>query len=373
MKHDQTIECSRCILNSSIVENISFDEHGTCNYCRYYDKVTGELGSAEQKRQALGEKILRMKNEGRGKEYDCILGVSGGVDSSYLAYWAKEQGLRPLIVHFDNGWNSELAVKNIQTLCEKLGFALQTYVIGWEEFKQLQLAYLRAGVVDIEALTDHAIYSTITRLAKKYGVRFTINGFNYATEAIMPKGWVYDKTDFVNIRDINDKFGTTKIRTFPHITFFQRFWYSMFLKIESIRVLNYMDYDKAKVKKLLIDELGWRDYGGKHYESVFTKFYQAYMLPVKFGIDKRYAHLSNLICSGQMSKAQAYEELKKPLYDPDTLREEKQYVLKKWGLGEQEFDRIMKEPPRRHEDFKTQQKLWDNYFRLIKVLRPWKK
>jgi N-acetyl sugar amidotransferase len=373
MQNNEIIECARCILNSGITTSITFDEHGICNYCHYYDSVTHNLGSEVQKSRWLNGKIEHIKLIGKNKEYDCILGVSGGVDSSYLAYWAKHAGLRPLIVHFDNGWNSELAVQNIHKICDRLGFSLQTYVINWEEFRQLQLAYLRAGVTDIEALTDHAIYSTISQLAKKYNIRYTINGFNYATEAIMPKGWVFDKTDFVNIKDINDKFGTTKIKTFPHITFYQRFWYSMFLKIESIRVLNYMDYNKEQAKQLLIEKLGWQDYGGKHYESVFTKFYQAYILPVKFGIDKRYAHLSNLICSGQITKEQAFLELKKPLYDPVTLQEERRYVLKKWGISEEEFDRIMKSPPHKHTDFKTQQGLWDRYFRIIKILRPWKK
>lgn len=367
------VHCSQCLLSSADTEVFSLDAEGICNYCNYYHKAVSSLGSPEEQSRWLAMKISEMKQNGKGKEYDCILGVSGGVDSSFLAYWAKQNGLRPLIVHFDNGWNSELAVKNIQTLCDKLGFALQTYVIDWEEFKELQLAYLRASVVDIEALTDHAIYATIYRIAKKYGIKYTINGFNYATEAIMPKGWVFDKTDFTNIRDINKHFGMRRIKSFPHVTFMKKMWYARFLKIESIQVLNYIRYNKKEAKSLLINELGWLDYGGKHYESVFTKFYQAYILPVKFGIDKRKAHLSNLICSGQITKEEALRELEKPLYDPAVLKEEKEYVLKKLGMREFEFDILMQEKPRKHTDFKTQQKLWDSYFRLIKMLRPWKK
>jgi N-acetyl sugar amidotransferase len=366
-------QCSRCILDNTDDKHISFNDKGECNYCQYYDKVTSGLGTIVEREAWLDQKMEEIKSRGREKEYDCLLGVSGGVDSSYLAYWAKQNGLRPLVVHFDNGWNSELAVENISKICHTLGFELQTYVINWEEFKQLQLAYLRAGVIDIEALTDHAIYATIYKIAKQYKIKYTINGFNYATEAIMPKGWVFDKTDFTNIRDINDKFGKVKIKTFPHVTFLRKFWYSIFLKIESILVLNYINYNKQVAKELLIKEMGWRDYGGKHYESVFTKFYQAYILPVKFGVDKRKAHLSNLICSGQITKAQAYAELEIPLYDPTVLSEEKEYVLKKLGLSEQEFTRIMNEPPRQHTDFKTQEKLWKKYFKLIKILRPWKK
>lgn len=365
------MECKRCILNSDDVRNITFNEEGICSYCNYYDTVTRKLGSEEQKKQWLAQKVATIKREGKNKTYDCILGVSGGVDSSYLAYWCKQQGLRPLVVHFDNGWNSELATANITSICEKLGLELNTYVINWEEFKELQLAYIKAGVVDIEALTDHAIMATMSKIATKHKLRYTINGFNYATEAIMPKGWVFDKADWENISDIYHKFGNGKpIRTFPYVGFYKKLYYHWFLKLESVYVLNYIPYNKEQAKKLIATELSWRDYGGKHYESVFTKFYQAYILPVRFGIDKRKAHLSNLICSGQITKEQALEELKKPLYENEVeLAQEKQYVLKKLGLSEAEFDKLMTEPARRHEDFKTEIKLWERYFKLINILK----
>ena len=367
------IECSRCILSTSDDKNITFDKNGVCNYCYTYDRQVSELGNEDVRTNYLQNKVNEIKLSNKGHDYDCILGVSGGVDSSYLAYWAKENDLRPLIVHFDNGWNSELAVKNIQSICTLLGFELQTYVINWEEFKELQLAYLRAGVVDIEVLTDHAIYATIYEIAKKYKLKYTINGFNLATEAIMPKGWVFDKSDFTNINDINKKFGKTSIKTFPHVTFIQKFIYSLLFKMESIHVLNYINYNKAEAKKVLIEKLGWTDYGGKHYESIFTKFYQAYILPEKFHIDKRRAHLTNLICSGQITKQQAFEELKLPLYDSANLLQEKEYVLKKFGISEKEFDALMKQVPRKHNEFKTQEKLWNRYFKLISFIRPWKK
>lgn len=366
-------QCSRCLLDTKDDHHIVFDEKGVCHYCRYYERVVKNLGSVAERTSWLKAKIAEIRSAGKNQEYDSILGVSGGVDSSYLAYWAKENGLRPLVVHFDNGWNSELAVENIRKICDVLGFSLQTYVINWEEFKQLQLAYLRAGVIDIEVLTDHAIMATVYQIARKRGIRYTINGFNYATEAIMPKGWVFDKSDFTNIRDINRRFGAARIRSFPHVTFIRRLWYAVFLKIESIQVLNYIEYNKEAAKQLLKDKLGWRDYGGKHYESVFTKFYQAYILPAKFGVDKRRAHLSTLICSGQITREQALKALEEPLYEPATLKDEKEYVLKKLGLPEVEFDRIMAEPPRLHTEFKTQQKLWKTYFRVIRMLRPWKK
>jgi N-acetyl sugar amidotransferase len=366
-------ECSQCLLNVHDDEDITFGPDGRCNYCKYYDEVTSALGSREEREKWLESKLIEVRTHGKSRKYDCILGISGGVDSSYVAYLAHVHGLKPLVVHFDNGWNSELAVKNIHSICQRLGFPLETYVINWEEFRELQLAYLRAGVIDIEVLTDHAILATMYKIANKHHIRYVLSGFNYATEAIMPKDWVYDKSDFMNIRDINRKFGKKKIKSYPHITFLRKFWYSMFLRMETVEILNYVDYNKFEAKRLLLDKIGWSDYGGKHYESVFTKFYQAYILPVKFKVDKRRAHLSNLICSGQIDRSQAMEELKQPLYDERSLESEKVYILKKLNLTEQEFSDIMAAPPRRHTDFRTQQRLWQAYFKTIKFLRPWRR
>ncbi len=363
-------QCSRCILDTEHVANISFDGQGVCNYCNFYDQSVAKLGNTQERKQWIDRKINEIKQSGGNKRFNCIIGVSGGVDSSYLAYWGKENGLKPLVVHFDNGWNSELATENIRNICDKLGFELQTHVINWEEFKELQLAYIRAGVIDIEALTDHAILSTIYEIAEKYKIRYTLSGFNFATEAVMPKGWVFDKSDWSNIEDIYSKYGSgKKIRTFPHMSFYKKLYYHWFLKLESIQVLNYIPYNKQDAKKLIAEKLAWRDYGGKHYESIFTKFYQAYILPVKFKVDKRRAHLSNLVCSGQITKEEALREMEKPLYSESELKNEKEYVLKKLGLKEEEFDQLMKQPARSHLDFKTEKTLWNRYFRLIKTLK----
>lgn len=370
MDHDHVTECKRCILTSKNVKNITFDVDGICEYCRYYDKVVQNLGSETQKTLWIKNKIAEIKKSGEGQAYDCILGVSGGIDSSYLAYWAKENGLRPLIVHFDNGWNSELATENIRNICEKLNFELNTHVINWEEFKELQLSYIKAGVIDIEALTDHAIMTTIYKIAVKYRIKYTLNGFNFATEAIMPRGWVFDKADWENIKDIYQKFGNGKsIKSFPHLNFYKRLYYHLFLKLESIQVLNYIPYTKQMAKEIITSRFSWRDYGGKHYESVFTKFYQAYILPTRFKVDKRLAHLSSLICSGQITKEEALSEMNKPLYSVNDLKQEKEYVLKKLGMDEAEFDKLMSSPARKHEDFKTEKIYWNRYFRLIKILK----
>lgn len=364
------VECKRCLLKSNDTEFFALDAEGICNYCNYYSRAITNLGSLETRKKILANKVQEMKLAGKGKSYDCILGVSGGTDSTYLAYWAKEQGLRPLVAHFDNGWNSELAVKNIERICNVLNFELQTIVINWEEFKNLQVAYLKAGVVDMEVLTDHAIYATISEIAHRYKIKYTLSGFNFATEAVMPKGWVFDKTDWENIKDIYNQFGSGKsIKSYPHINFYKKLYYHWILKLESIQVLNYFDYNKKEAQKIISEKLGWEDYGGKHYESLFTKFYQIYILPNKFGIDKRKAHLSNLICSGQLSKIDAIKEMEEPLFDPKTIIEEKAYILKKLGLSESEFDKIMEEPPKSHSDFKTEKRLWRTYFKLLGFLR----
>jgi N-acetyl sugar amidotransferase len=372
MQAEQPIQqtCTHCLLSSADTEVISFNNDGVCSYCSGYEQTIRAFNKhADAPEVRLNRMVSDMKAKGQGQRYDCILGLSGGTDSTYLAWWAHQQGLRPLVVHMDNGWNSELAVKNIENICTRLGWDLHTHVIDWEEFRELQLAYLRAGVIDIEVLTDHAIYAVIYRLARKYNIKYTLNGFNYATEAIMPKGWTYNKRDYENIRDIYKKYGSgKKLKTYPHLGFSGALWYHLFLKIENVNVLNYLPYNKEEAKKIITAELGWRDYGGKHFESVFTKFYQIYILPGKFGVDKRKCHLSNLICSGQITREQALEELKMPLYDEAELRDEKQFVLKKFGLSETEFDAIMNGPVRKHEAFKTDKVLWQRYFKFIGLL-----
>ena len=367
-------QCSRCILDTNDDSHIQFDEKNICNYCRKYEYIqTVELGSPEERKNKLAAKIEEIKSHGKGKNYDCLLGISGGVDSSFLAYWAFENGLRPLVIHLDNGWNSELAVQNIQSICQKLNYDLHTHVIDWEEFKELQLAYLKASVVDIEVLTDHAITAVTYDIAKKYHIKYTLSGYNYATEAIMPKGWTFDKTDYTNIIDIYKKYGCRKtLKTFPKLTFAKKLYYHFFLKIESVQVLNYINYNKATAKKILTEKLGWKDYGGKHFESVFTKFYQIYILPNKFKIDKRKAHLSNLICSGQITKEEAMEELKKQIYDGIKIQNEKEYVIKKLGLTTKEFEEVMNLPVRKHQNFDSDQKYWKVYFKFVKLLKSFK-
>lgn len=363
-------QCIKTVMDNIADPNITFDEHGVSNYYyEYFEKEKKHVKKGAEGIDFYNKKIAQIKKDGQHKKYDCIVGLSGGVDSSYLAYLAKKEGLRPLIVHFDNGWNSELAVKNIENIVSILGFDLFTYVINWEEFRDLQLAYLKASVIDIEAITDHAIVATLYKLAAKHNINYFISGYNIVTEAILPNAWVFSKQDSENIKDIHQKFGTIPLKTFPFLTMAKKRYYSIASKVESVTLLNYIDYNKDKVKELLKKELNWKDYGGKHYESVWTRFYQGYILPEKFKVDKRKAHLSTLICSGQVSREQALAELQRPIYDAEQLSIDMDFVLKKLGLSANEFEQIMKIPPRPHADFKIES---NSYFEKYPIFKPLK-
>ena len=331
--------CTKTVMDNIGDPNIRFDENGVCNYYHeYFKNLPKEVADPEYARKKLSQLQQRIEDLGKGKTYDSIVGVSGGVDSSYIALKVKEMGLRPLVVHFDNGWNSEIAVKNIENIVQKLGYDLYTHVFEWEEFKDIQLAFFKANVIDIEAITDIAIQGVLAMLAAKFRIRFVISGHNYKTESVLPKAWIYK--DYFNLIDIHKKYGTRPISLFPY---YDSFIHKVKLKLspaETVFLLNLLDYDKKKAKQEIIDKLEWRDYGGKHYESVFTRFYQGYILPKKFGIDKRKAHLTNLICSGQITREAAVKELEAPIYDSDQLRADYDFALKKTGLFGTSFRRV---------------------------------
>lgn len=351
--------------------NIDFDEEGVCNHCRSYEHVARKkLYTGKDAEKKLREIVDRIKRDGEGREYDSIVGLSGGVDSSYLAYQAKRLGLRPLAVHFDNGWNSEISVKNIDNIVRKLGFDLYTYVIDWEEFKDLQRSFFKASVLDIELLTDNAIFTSLYRIALENKIRYSLEGHNVVTEAIMPTGWNYWKFDVKNIKGIQKRFGTKSINSFPVMGPWKRLYYQYSNVITPVYLLNYLPYNKKEAIAILGKEIGWRYYGGKHYESVFTKFYQSYVLPAKFGIDKRRAHLSTLICSGQMTRDEALNLMKEELYPPEELREDREYVLKKLEFTEEEFDSIMRQPPRSHLEYPSSLPLYEKIAKFAKIFLP---
>jgi N-acetyl sugar amidotransferase len=334
--------------------DITFDSAGVCSHCRRGDLLLKSVRrSPTESEQALAELGDRIKEAGRGQEYDAIIGLSGGVDSSYAAYVANRMGLRVLAVHFDNGWNAELAVENIQRVVEGCGFDLQTYVINWPEFRDLQRAFLKAGVIDIEMLTDHAIRAALVKLADDHGIRFILGGSNVATEHGMPTAWVWSKGDWTNIKAIHKRFGAVPLKTFPHLTRLRALRIQTFGRgVEFIEPLNLVPYRRDEAAATLTREYGWREYGGKHHESVFTRFYQSYILPTKFGVDKRRVHLSDRIRNGELTREQALEALAQPWYpSPEALANERTFVLKKLGFSDAEFDEIMAAPVRRHDEF----------------------
>lgn len=364
-------QCQLSVLDTIADPNIQFDENGISNYYHSYLEAekkfvfTGKEGESK-----LQEIVTRIKNDKGSKKYDCITGVSGGVDSTYLVLQAKKMGLNPLVVHFDNGWNSELAVKNIENIISRLGLDLYTLVVDWEEFKDIQLAYLKASVVDIEAITDHAIMGTLYKLAAENDIKYILSGSNVVTEAVLPGYWIWNKADSINIKDIHKRYGKRSLKTFPFFSIRKKQHYVKIKGISTINLLNYMPYNKKEVKEVIKHELSWVDYGGKHYESVFTRFYQGYILPVKFGIDKRKAHLSNLIFSRQMTKEEAIEELKQPMYDDAQLKTDHEFILKKFGMSEEEFDQLMKTPRREHRSFNYEKNGLTEQYPVLKVFRP---
>jgi N-acetyl sugar amidotransferase len=342
--------CSRCVMDTS-VPDIEFDSAGVCNFCRSAAaRLQAENFSEDHgKRDAL---IARIKSDGRGKAYDCIIGVSGGVDSSYVAYLVKKTfGLRPLAVHFDNGWNSELAVENIDRLLRKLDIELYTHVVDWEEFRDLQLAFLKASVANSEIPTDHAIVALLYRVAARHHVRYIIHGGNLATESIMPDRWMHDAKDLRFLRAIHRRFGTRPLKTFPTMSMARLAYYVLIRRIRYIPILNYVQYNKGEAARLLEQELGWRKYAGKHFESIYTRFFQGYLLPQKFGMDKRRPHLSSLIVSGQMTREEALEELEKEPYARRDAQDDIIYVSQKFGLNAKTFEEMMDLPVRRTEDY----------------------
>ncbi len=364
--------CTKTVMDTLADPNITFDENGVCNYFyQYQDRVNKFFIGGEKGKEELAKVFNRIKEEGKGKKYDCITGVSGGVDSTYMVYLCKQYGLRPLVIHLDNGWNSEIANQNINNIIDKCGYDLYTHVIDWDEFKDLQLSFLKASVIDLELTSDHAIFAIIYKLAKKHNIKYLLSGFNITTEGILPEAWRWYKYDWLNIKSIQKQFGSVKLKSYPHVSFNRKIYFDLVKKMQTVMPLNYLDYNKEEAKKIITEELGWRDYGGKHFESIITRFYQGYILPEKFGVDKRKAHLSTLIASGQLSRNEALEELKEPIYNAKMLAEDKEFVLKKFGFSEAEFDALMNAPIKGHAEYPSYiTKHYKRHEQIMKAISP---
>jgi N-acetyl sugar amidotransferase len=359
--------CTRCVLDEMSC-NIIFDDNGVCNYCLQLDDFNSKTADLAFRSSQLDKIISEISLFGEKNTYDCLIGLSGGVDSSYLAYLAvKKFNLRPLAVHFDNGWNSSLSVENVNNLVSHLDLDLRTYVIDWDEFKDLQLAYLRSSVVDIEVPTDHIIMATMHKYAHENGIKYILNGCNRASESIMPSDWNFPKEDLQNLLDIQRQYGTIKLKRFPSFGLKKRLFYQHIVGIKQVYPLNYLNYKISDAKEILSKKLGWKDYGGKHYESVWTRFYQGYILPKKFKIDKRKAHYSSLILSGQMDRETALKLLKEEPYPVNIQNQDVEYITRKLGLSEESFEKIMKSEPISHLKFKTESPHVERWTKVFQI------
>lgn len=358
--------CTRCVMDTTDPE-ITFDDSGVCGHCRHFDAVTSKTWFPnEEGARQLTALIDQIRKTGKDHEYDCIIGLSGGIDSSFMAIKVYEWGLRPLVVHVDAGWNSELAVANIEKIVKHCKYHLHTHVVDWEEMRDLQLAYLRAGVANQDVPQDHVFFASMYHFATKHGIRYILSGGNTATECITPPASHGSAMDAINLKAIHRKYGERPLKTYNTISFFEYYLLYPFVKqMRTVRPLNYMPYNKEVAIEELERTIGWRRYGRKHGESLFTKLYQNYYLPTKFGYDKRRPHLSSLIVSGQMTRQEALQKLAEPLYDLQELEADISYFCKKMCISRKQFDEFMVAPPQNYTDFPS----WDRYHRLLKKIQ----
>lgn len=356
--------CKTCVMDDSI-KSLNFVE-GQCEYCIKYFPELDELRNKTFQGKTIFDQFSKLKKI--NNKYNCLIGVSGGVDSSYIVHLAQLHKLNPLLLHFDNGWNSELAVSNIKKIVERTGFDLETYVVNWNEFRDIQKSFIKAGVVDIELVTDHAIFANLINTAKKKKIKYILSGTNLFTEHGMPREWIWRKSDRKNIIDIQKKYGNIKIKSYPTMNFFS--WYiAKYLKLypRLIEPLNLIDYKKNFAISELKRIYNWEEYADKHFESFFTKFYQAYILPTKFLIDKRKSHLSCLIRNNEMKRDEALKIIDNKNY-PGNLEVDKEYFCKKLEISREEFEEILKSKPVSHYNFKNSEKLFKFSKKIYEII-----
>ncbi len=344
---------------------ISFDAQGVCNHCSNFDTVTRKhwFPNDEGKRR-LDAMLEQVRLEGKGRDYDCIIGLSGGIDSSYLALKVKEWALRPLVVHVDAGWNSELAVANIEKIVKHCGYDLHTHVVDWEEMRDLHLAYLKSGLSNQDVPQDHVFFASQYHFATKNGIRTILSGGNIATEGVFATAWHGGSSmDAINLKAVHRRHGERPLKSYNTISFFDYYlWYPFVKKMRTLRPLNFMPYNKAEAVRELETTIGWRAYGRKHGESLFTKLFQNDFLPRKFGYDKRLPHLSSLIVAGQMTRDEALAELAKPLYDPQEREVDLNYFCKKLRITREQYEGFVSGPQIRYNAFAN----WDSRYRRLK-------
>ncbi len=351
---------------------ISFDEKGVCDHCNtFYKDILPNWHPDENGKIALEKIIEKIKQEGKNHDFDCILGISGGIDSSYLLYEVVEKfGLRPLVFHVDAGWNSQIAVNNIEKLIDALDLDLFTDVIDWEEIKDLQLAFFKSGVPHIDVPQDHAFFASMYKYASKYKVKTILTGGNYSTECVRnPLEWMYFQSDSIQLKDIHKKFGTKPLKNYPVTNILWHKIYLPYLRgIKVIRPLDYVQYDKEAAMQLLVDKFGYQKYPQKHFESRFTRFYESYWLPEKFGYDTRKVQYSSLILTGQMTREEVLEKLKQPAYDPETIKQDFEYVATKLGISIEELQSYMDAPNKTYKDYKSQESIYNLGAKVLRML-----
>ena len=350
---------------------ITFDENGVCNHCHHFDEAKRQY-EFKDREEELRRLVDEIKQAGKGKEYDCILGISGGVDSAYLAYLAKQLELRVLAVHVDCGWNSEIAVSNIQKLCTKLGYDLHTIVVDWETIKELQRAYMFSGLPNLDIPQDHAFFAATYEYGRKHHIKYMLNGSNLATEGILPRKWGYDAKDFTAIKDVYKKCGRGRVslKKYPHMSVPEYFRLQYGSEITRVNLLNYVDYSKKNAIELLSREFGWQYYGGKHFESRFTKFFQSYYLPRKFKYDKKRAHLSSLVVGGEMTRDEALREMEDTsAYTEAEMLEDRDYILKKLDISPEEWEEIMNAPCKTEDDYRNYKKTMERLRKIKHALK----
>ncbi len=358
--------CTRCVMDTSDL-GISFTSEGLCNHCiEFLDKRNKYTYKGTESDVQLDKIIARIKEAGKGREYDCVIGLSGGVDSSYAAKICIDQGLRILAVHLDNGWNSEEAVSNIKNVARKLSIDFESYVLNWDEFKDLQLSFLKASVPEADTPTDIAILAALHKVAAKYNIKSIISGGNFATEGILPETWHYNAKDLTYFNYIHKKFGNRRLKSFPTFGFMRELYYKIFKGIKMIYILNYVPYIKNDAISLLENQLSWKNYGGKHYESKYTGFIQSYYLYHKFGIDYRRATLSSQICTGEISREDALEILKLLPYKMERVEEEMKYIAKKLEISKGDFQNILDAESKWYFDYPNDQKRLNFIYNLYR-------
>jgi N-acetyl sugar amidotransferase len=363
--------CANCIMDTSD-SNIAFDARGWCDYCNNYcENIRPNWHPNERGEQLIRPVMERIKREGRNRRHDCIIGMSGGVDSSYVTYLAKQKyGLRPLIFHVDAGWNSQEAVNNIERLVDALGLDLHTEVVDWEEMKDLQLAFFKAQVPHVDTPQDHAFFAALYNFAARNGFKYIITGANYSTECVRePLEWHYHASDLRQLRDVHRRFGTIPLRTFPTASIFTYKIYYRYVKgLRVVKPLDYGPYVKEAAMQELADKFGWQKYSHKHYESRFTRFYEGYWLPRKFGYDKRRAHFSSLILTGQLTRQAALERIAQPPYDEQQAEKDFEYVAKKLGLTVEQFRQLMAGENKTYRDYRSSMALIEAATRILRII-----